>query len=195
MPWQRLEFTPERDSELFAAAPASAAVFVLRGDEGSEPYVSKTSNLRRRLQRLLGASEGQSRKLNLRDRVRSVEWTAVGSDFEASFLLYKTLRREFPQDLRQTLAAAFCAADQADPGQSVSARDGHYSHQQACKGNAQYYGPFSTRVAAEKFANDALDLFKMRRCVDDLHPDPAFPGLHLFRDEDVPGAVLQRLHR
>ena len=30
--------------------------------------------------------------------------------------------------------------------------------------------------AAEKFANDSLDFFKMRRCVDDLHPDPAFPG-------------------
>ncbi len=44
------------------------------------------------------------------------------------------------------------------------------------KSNAQYYGPFFTRIAAEKFANDALDLFKMRRCVDDLHPDPAFPG-------------------
>ena len=44
------------------------------------------------------------------------------------------------------------------------------------KSNAQYYGPFFTRVAAEKFANDSLDLFKMRRCVEDLHPDPAFPG-------------------
>jgi excinuclease ABC subunit C len=31
-------------------------------------------------------------------------------------------------------------------------------------------------VAAEKFMNDALDFFKMRRCVDDLHPDPKFPG-------------------
>src|SRR6202000_1794504 len=25
-------------------------------------------------------------------------------------------------------------------------------------------------------ADDSRDLFKMRRCVDDLHPDPAFPG-------------------
>ena len=74
---QRLEFVPDRDSELFAAVPASAAVFVLRGaEEGGEPYVSKTSNLRRRLQRLLGAAKGQTRKLNLRDRVRWVEWTA-----------------------------------------------------------------------------------------------------------------------
>jgi excinuclease UvrABC nuclease subunit len=39
-----------------------------------------------------------------------------------------------------------------------------------------YYGPFLSRVAAEKFLNDALDFFKMRRCVDDLNPDPKFPG-------------------
>ena len=44
------------------------------------------------------------------------------------------------------------------------------------KSNSAYYGPFASRVAAEKFANDSLDLFKMRRCTDDLHPDPAFPG-------------------
>jgi len=29
---------------------------------------------------------------------------------------------------------------------------------------------------AEKFANDALDFFKIRRCVEELNPDPAFPG-------------------
>ena len=39
-----------------------------------------------------------------------------------------------------------------------------------------YYGPFVSRIAAEKFMNDSLDFFKMRRCIDDLHPDPAFPG-------------------
>src|SRR5208282_1276114 len=39
-----------------------------------------------------------------------------------------------------------------------------------------YYGPFASRMAAEKFMNDALDFFKMRRCVEDLQPDPKFPG-------------------
>jgi excinuclease UvrABC nuclease subunit len=39
-----------------------------------------------------------------------------------------------------------------------------------------YYGPFVSRAAAEKFSSDAQDFFKMRRCVDDLHPDPSFPG-------------------
>jgi excinuclease UvrABC nuclease subunit len=43
-------------------------------------------------------------------------------------------------------------------------------------GRSLFYGPFVSRVAAEKFMNDSLDFFKMRRCVDDLHPDPKFPG-------------------
>ena len=172
---QCTKFVPDCDSELLAAAPATSAVFLLRGDEGTEPYVVKTSNLRRRLQRLLGAPEGQSRKLNLRDRVRRVEWTATGSDFEASFLLYKILRREFPQTYEKRLRLRFAPLvklilDNPYPRAVVTTRIS------SIKSNAQYYGPFFTRVAAEKFANDSLDLFKMRRCVDDLHPDPAFPG-------------------
>ena len=175
MPAQRIEFFPDRDSELFAAAPASAALFVLRGDEGSEPYVGKSSNLRRRLQRLLGSVDGQSRKLNLRDRVRSVEWTPTGSDFEAGFLLYQTLRREFPKTYDKRLRLRFAPLvklilDNPYPRATITTRIS------GTKSNAQYFGPFATRVAAEKFANDSLDLFKMRRCVDDLHPDPAFPG-------------------
>jgi excinuclease ABC subunit C len=175
VPSTRLEFVPDRDSELFAAAPASAAVFVLRGDEGAEPYVSKTSNLRRRLQRLLGLVEGQTRKLSLRDRVRWVEWTEAGSDFEASFLLYQALRREFPKTYDKRLRLRFAPLiklilGNAFPRASVTTRIA------GLKGNAAYFGPFPTRVAAEKFENDALDLFKLRRCVDELHPNPAFPG-------------------
>ena len=175
MPAQRIEFVPDRDTELFAAAPPNAAVFVLRGDEGSEPYVGKSSHLRRRLQRLLGSPEGQSRKLNLRDRVRWVEWLPTGSDFEAGFLLYQTLRREFPKTYDKRLRLRFAPLvkfilDNAYPRATITTRIS------GTKSNAQYFGPFPTRVAAEKFANDSLDLFKMRRCVDDLHPDPAFPG-------------------
>jgi excinuclease ABC subunit C len=170
-----VEFSPDHDTELFAAAPARAAVFVLRGDEGSEPYVGKTANLRRRLQRLLGAAEGQGRKLNLRDRVRVVEWTATGSDFEASLVLYKTIRREFPKTYGERLRLRFAPLvklilDNPYPRATVTTRIA------GRKSNAQYFGPFATRVAAEKFANDSLDFFKMRRCTDDLNPDPAFPG-------------------
>jgi len=174
VPSQRIEFLPEHDGDLFAAAPASSAVFVPRGaDKTSEPYVSKTSNLRRRLQRLLGAGEG--RKLNLRDRVRLVEWTPTGSDFEASFLLYKTLREEFPRTYDKRLRLRFAPLvklilSNPYPRATVTTRIS------GLKSSAEYYGPFVSRVAAEKFANDSLDLFKMRRCTDDLDPDPAFPG-------------------
>src|SRR5690349_17209715 len=48
----RIEFQPERDNEIFSAIAAVPAVFLLCGeDASSEPYVSKTANLRRRLQR------------------------------------------------------------------------------------------------------------------------------------------------
>jgi excinuclease ABC subunit C len=170
-----VEFSPSHDTELFAAAPAKAAVFVLRGDDGSDPYIGKTANLRRRLQRLLGAVDGQGRKLNLRDRVHAVEWTATGSDFEASLLLYKTIRREFPKTYEARLRFRFAPLvklilDNPYPRATVTTRIS------GRKSNSQYFGPFPTRVAAEKFCNDSLDFFKMRRCTDDLNPDPAFPG-------------------
>jgi excinuclease UvrABC nuclease subunit len=43
-------------------------------------------------------------------------------------------------------------------------------------GRSYYYGPFPSRPVAEKFCNDSLDFFKMRRCVEDLNPNPEFPG-------------------
>src|SRR6516162_1434902 len=172
---QTLEFVPDKDSELLTTVPANAAVFVLRGETGSEPYVGKSLNLRRRLQRLLGPPEGQSRKLNLRDRVREVEWWATGSDFEAGLLLYKTLRREFPSTYTDRLRLRFAPLvklilDNPYPRATVTTRIS------GRKSGAEYFGPFPTRVAAEKFANDSLDFFKMRRCTFDLNPDPAFPG-------------------
>ena len=173
---ERLEFAPERDAEIFAAVPAAPAVFMLRGaDAQVEPYVSKTANLRRRLQRLLGPVEERTKKLNLRDRVRSIEYSPTGSDFESGFLLYTVLRSTFPKTYSARLRLRFAPLvklhlENQYPRASVTTRLGRLS------GRSLYYGPFVSRVAAEKFMNDSLDFFKMRRCVDDLHPDPKFPG-------------------
>ena len=173
---ERVEFYPERDGEIFAGIPAAPAVFLLRGgDAHSEPYVSKTANLRRRLQRLLGPVEERTKKLNLRDRVRVIEYSPTGSDFESGFLLYSVLRAAFPRTYGKRLRFRFAPLvklhlDNQYPRASVTTRLGKLT------GKNLYYGPFVSRVAAEKFMNDSLDFFKMRRCVDDLHPDPAFPG-------------------
>ena len=173
---ERLEFVAERDAETFAAVQAAPAVFLLRGDDPhSEPYVSKSANLRRRLVRLLGAPEERTKRLNLRGRVRWIEYTATGSDFESGFLLYKVLRATFPKTYSNRLRLRFAPfvklhMENEFPRASITTRLGRLN------GRSVYYGPFASRVAAEKFANDSLDFFKMRRCVEDLLPDPAFPG-------------------
>jgi excinuclease ABC subunit C len=173
---ERLEFAPERDAEIFSAVPAAPAVFLLRGEGAqAEPYVSKTANLRRRLQRLLGPVEERTKKLNLRHRVRSIEYAPTGSDFESSLLLYRVLRETFPKTYAHRMRFRFAPLvklhlENQYPRASITTRLGRL------KGRTLYYGPFQSRTAAEKFMNDSLDFFKMRRCVEDLNPDPKFPG-------------------
>ena len=173
---ERIEFLPERDADIFSSVATAPAVFLLRGEEvNSEPYVSKTANLRRRLQRLLSSPEERTKRLNLRDRVRWIEYTLTGSDFESGFVLYQVLRSAFPKTYVNRLRMRFAPLvklhlENEFPRASITTRLGGIA------GKNIYYGPFASRVAAEKFMNDALDFFKMRRCVEDLHPDPKFPG-------------------
>jgi excinuclease ABC subunit C len=208
-----LTFSPDQDASFFQELPAAAAVFLLRGD--GDPYVSKTANLRRRMQRLLGPPLEHSRRLNLRDRVRGIEFTPTGSDFESQFLLYQVLRQTFPRTYAARLRLRSAPLvklhlENEYPRASVTTRLGKISasertlllcHSERSSATSDatvgtqsrnlslpdldaeqrtrinlYYGPFPSRPAAEKFASDALDFFKMRRCVEDLHPDPAFPG-------------------
>jgi excinuclease ABC subunit C len=172
---QQLRFDPARDAEFFAAVPVKPAVFLLRGAEGSEPYVSKTSNLRRRMLRLLSAPEERTKRLNLRERVESLQYSTVASDFEAQLCLYRTLREVFPSNYADRLKLRFAPLlrlilENEFPRVAATTRI------QSLKSKSAYYGPFASRVAAEKFGNDALDFFLLRRCTDDLRPDPVFPG-------------------
>ena len=85
------------------------------------------------------------------------------------------LREAFPRTYADRLRLRFAPLlklhmENEYPRASVTTRLGRLG------GRSLYYGPFPSRTVAEKFANDSLDFFKMRRCVDDLHPDPHFPG-------------------
>ncbi len=131
--------------------------------------------MRKRLQRLLAPPESQSKRLNLRDRVSVIEYVLTGSDFESTLLLYKMLRREFPQTYQKRLRLHPAPLirlnlDNEYPRAYVTTRIGRLN------GKSIYYGPFRSKAVAEKFMNDSLDLFKTRRCTFDLNPDPAFPG-------------------
>ena len=178
----RREFDAAHDEEFFAALPASPAVFVLRANAaGGEPYVSKTANLRRRLERLLGSAKGAegnalpSRRLNLRERVRAVEFCEVGGDFEAGFALYRLLRAEFPARYAERLhlrpaPLLQLLRDNPYPRVAVSSRI------RSLRAGSEYFGPFASRAEAEQYANDSLDFFLLRRCTEELAPDPNFPG-------------------
>ncbi|HEX7287282.1 MAG TPA: excinuclease ABC subunit C [Candidatus Angelobacter sp.] len=171
-----IPFSPEHAPDFFVQFPAGPAVFALRGaEENAEPYISKTASLRRRLQRLLAPPESQSRRLNLRERVVQIEYSLTGSDFESTLLLYRLLRRAFPGTYQKRLRLVPAPLiklnlENAYPRAYVTNKLGRLT------GRSLYYGPFRSRAVAEKFMNDSLDLFKVRRCTFELNPDPKYPG-------------------
>jgi excinuclease ABC subunit C len=171
-----ISFSVDHPADFFAQFAAAPAVFALRGaDASAEPYVSKTANLRKRLQRLLAPPESQSKRLNLREQTATIEYSLTGSDFESVLLLYRALRKEFPDTYQKRLRLRAAPVVRLNleneyPRAYVTTRIGKLS------GRSRYYGPFRSRVVADKFLNDSLDLFKMRRCTFDLNPDPSFPG-------------------
>ena len=155
--------------------PTAAGVFALFGEDArAEPYISRTPNLRRRLRRLLDARPDQSKRLQLAGRVARIEYALTGSDFEARLRLYEATWAAFGERARKRLhlkspSLLRMAVENAYPRVYVTNRVTKMAME-------DLYGPFPSRVAAERFSEDMLDLFKLRRCVEDLAPDPAFPG-------------------
>ena len=168
---------------MLARVPATPGVLCLRGARAEdEPYLTRTADMRRRAMRLLAPPEmtedGRpvlSRRLNLRDRVARVEWTAVGSEFEGLLVLYhataqafgyasarRRLRLHTPYFVRLT-------GEHAHPRLYVTNRI-------SPRGMREMYGPFPSRMAAERYSEAVGDLFKLRRCHEDLQPYPEHPG-------------------
>lgn len=174
-----IPFQPANDNAAFAQTPAAKGVFLLRGkDAASEPYVSKSADMRRRVKRLLAPPESQNKRLNLREHCAGIEFTATGSDFENTLLLYRVLRTAFPATYQKRLRLALSPLvrfhwENAYPRAYVTKK---MSRIDSGERTSTYYGPFRSRAAADKYLNDVLDLFKSRRCTFELQPDPAFPG-------------------
>jgi len=181
---RRVEFTPDRASEILREIPAAPGVVCLRGtDELSQPYLTRAADVRRRLRRLLDSPDAVdehgrpvlSKRLNLRDRVRWIEWTRTGSEFESAFVLYCAARASFgPAEARRRLRlhAPFVlrmAMSNEHPRVYVTNRLNK-------KSLAESYGPFQSRAAAERYCEAVLDLFKLRRCWEDLEVSPQHPG-------------------
>ena len=172
---QSLAFDPADPKAALVALPNAAAVFALYWAEAhAEPYIGRTPNLRARLERLLLPSAKHPRRLQLAGRVRRIAWRLTGSDFESLLKQFSLLEQVYGAkalDRMHLGAPAFIRylGSNAYPRITVTNRP---SQREA----DWTYGPFPSRAAAERFAEEALKLFLLRRCTDDLDPNPAHPG-------------------
>src|SRR5277367_178162 len=171
----QLPFDPANPAPALAALPEKSGIFALFGaDPKAEPYLARTTNLRRRLKRFLDAKPTQTKRLRLTERVARIEYTATGSDFESTLALYNATNQAFGDRARKRLhlyAPYFLRMTVKNRYPRV------YVTNTITKSAADsLYGPFPSRAAAERFCDEALNLFLLRRCYPDLDPDPAFPG-------------------
>jgi excinuclease ABC subunit C len=172
---QTLNFDPTNPQPTLAALPESPGIFALFGaDPKAEPYLARTTNLRRRLKRFLDAKPTQTKRLRLTERVARIEYTVTGSDFESNLALYNATHQAFGERARKRLhlyTPYFLRMTMKNRYPRV------YVTNTVTKSAADcLYGPFPSRNAAERFCDEALNLFLLRRCFPDLDPDPAFPG-------------------
>jgi excinuclease ABC subunit C len=176
-----LEFDPARaDEDFFLALPPKPAVCLIETRaENAEPFLIRTQDLRRRLQRLLGPADPASKRLNLRELARGIRYRVTGSKLEQSLTYYQHAKQVFPKRYRKLTRLRPPAV------LKISLRNA-YSRCYVTRSIAvdetgaptagPYYGPFPSRKSALAFSEQALDLFKVRRCQIKIRRDPTFPG-------------------
>jgi len=172
---EQIPFDPTDPKGALTQLPQAPAVFALYGAEAKdEPYIGRTPNLRGRLERLLQPSPKHPRRLQLAGRVRRIAFRRTGSDFESLLTQFSLLEEIYAAKALERMhlrAPAFVRYLGGNPYPRIvvtnkpSQREADWA-----------YGPFASRAAAERFAEEALKLFLLRRCTDDLNPDPSHPG-------------------
>ena len=170
-----LEFDPADPKGALGQLPQAQAVFALHGAEArAEPYIGRTPNLRARLERLLQPSAKHPRRLHLAGLVRRIEWQLTGSEFESLLAQFSLLDEIFGAKALERMhlrAPAFVRFLGGNPYPRITV-----THRPSLREADWAYGPFPSRAAAERFSEEMLKLFLLRRCTFDLNPDPNFPG-------------------
>jgi excinuclease ABC subunit C len=175
-----LEFDAARDEDFFSALAARPGICLLEPREPTaEPFLIRTQDLRRRLERLLGPADPTSKRLNLRDFSGGVRYRLTGSAFEQNLAYYQNAKHLLPQRYARLLrlrppAVLKVSLRNAYPRCFVTRRIA--VDETGLPTSGAYYGPFVSRRSAEAFAGRALDFFKVRRCQIKIRRDPSFPG-------------------
>lgn len=168
------EFDLAREEEFFASIPFRHGVLRIEmTTPGAQPYLARTADLHRAAERLLRPAEENSKRLNLRAAAARIRYRVTGSKFEQTFTLYQQARQDFPRRYRDLLRLRPPAL------LKVNLRNEYprcYVTRRICADEGFYFGPFSSRRAADAFAEHFLDLFKIRRCQIKIRRDPDFPG-------------------
>ncbi len=172
---QSLPFDPANPKAALSQLPPSPAVFALYGsDSRAEPYIGRTPNLRSRLARLLEPSPQHPRRLQLAGLVRRIAWRFTGSEFESLLIQFELVQKVYGakclerMHLRHPAFVRFLGGNPY-PRLTVTCRPSLREADWA-------YGPFPSRAAAERYAEEMLKLFLLRRCTFELAPDPSYPG-------------------
>ena len=173
--FEETPFDPGDAAAALRQLPQSSAVFALYGsDAHAEPYIGRTPNLRGRLARLLQPSVKHPRRLQLAGRVRRIVWRLTGSEFESLLIQFELLQNEYGPNALERMhlrMPAFVQYIGRNPYPRVTV-----TNRPSLRKANWSYGPFPSRASAERYAEEALKLFLLRRCTDDLNPDPSHPG-------------------
>ena len=148
---------------LAALRPASGiyAIFLA----GGPPHLSWSANLKRRLGRLLGGP--------YRERIEAIEYWPAGSRLEIFLLLYELTKGYYPADYRKRLRLRlpwFVSLRERDPFPRLEVVN------RIPRGSGQVFGPFANRDLAQRYEQEVLGLFQIRRCSDTLAPHTDHPG-------------------
>jgi excinuclease ABC subunit C len=172
---QEIAFDPADLKAALAQLPHADAVFALYGaDAHAEPYIGRTPNLQARIVRLLQPSEKHPRRLQLAGLVRRIAWRITGSEFECLLFQFSLLEKIYGEKALERMhlrMPAFVRFLGGNPYPRVVV-----TNRPSLREADWAYGPFASRAAAERFCEETLKLFLLRRCVDDLNPDPSHPG-------------------
>lgn len=172
---QEIAFDSTDPKGALAQLPRAGAVFALYGAEShAEPYVGRTPNLQARLTRLLQPSAKHPRRLQLAGRVRRIAWRLTGSEFESLLAQFSLLEEIYGGKALERMhlrAPAFVRFLGGNPYPRIVV-----THRPSQREADWAYGPFPSRAAAERFCEEMLKLFLLRRCTFELDPDPSFPG-------------------
>ncbi|MBV9304535.1 MAG: UvrB/UvrC motif-containing protein [Acidobacteriaceae bacterium] len=160
--------------ELFRVLGKTSGIYAF-AVPGRVTHLSWSTNLPRRLRRLLYGSDGAPSILanRLGESAATVQYWLTSSRLESSLLLYELAKTHFTDDyllrlrLRMPWFVALTGIDRF-ARLTITNRLG--------RGDGSAIGPFPSREGAQRYGEEVLGSFFLRRCSEELSPAPEHPG-------------------